>query len=129
MAGRVRGHRAIAQHEVRQDGKDRAARRTLETPERHPRHTDTAIMRVARQTPAAAPGGRVLQRKAEREEERQAPFAQGLTRVKPRKIGRFIREIDGDRAVVPRLGGYWAPGVPPRSSGVVSGGDTMGVTR
>jgi hypothetical protein len=82
--------------------------------------TDTEIMRVARHTPAAAAGGLVFQLKADREDERHDPFDKGLAIVKQLKIGRFIMEIDGDRAVVPRLRGCCAQGVTPKSSGVVS---------
>ena len=82
--------------------------------------TDTEIMRVARHTPAAATGGLVLQLKAEREDERHHPFDQGLAVAKQLNVGRFIMEIDGDRAVVPRLCGGCAQCVTPRSSGVVS---------
>jgi hypothetical protein len=85
-------------------------------------------MRVARHTSATATGGFVLQLKAEREDERHDPSDKGLPIVKQLKVGRFILEIDGDRAVVPRLCRGCAQGVTPRSSGVVSGWDTMGVT-
>jgi hypothetical protein len=77
-------------------------------------------MGVAGQAPAAATGGLVCELAADREDERHDPFDKGLAVAKQLNVGRFIMEIDGDRAVVPRLCGCCAQCVTPRSSGVVS---------
>jgi hypothetical protein len=82
--------------------------------------TDTEIMRVARHPPAAVTGGLGLQLKADREDESHHPFDKGLAVATQLNVGRFIMKIDGDRVVLPRLGGCFAPCVTPRSSGIES---------
>jgi hypothetical protein len=49
----------------------------------------------------------------------QYPFEERLAIVKQVIVGRFIVEIDGDSAVVPRLCGGCGQCVTPRSSGLV----------
>ena len=75
--------------------------------------TDTEIMRVARHTPAAATGCLVFQLKADREDESHHQFDKGLAVAKQLNVGRFIMEIDGDSAVLPRLYGCCAHVSPP----------------
>ena len=60
IAGHLRAHLAIAQDEVREDREHRSARGALETPDGEPTQTDTDIMGVARQAPAAATGRLVV---------------------------------------------------------------------
>ena len=68
IAGHLRSHLAIAQDEVREDREHRFARRALDTPDGDPTQTDTDIMRVAGQAPAAATGRLVFELKAEGQE-------------------------------------------------------------
>jgi hypothetical protein len=77
-------------------------------------------MRVARQAPSAATGCHVLELKAKGEAKGEDDLDKRLAIVKQAKVGGFILEINGDGAVVPRLCGCFAQGVPPRSSGLVS---------
>ena len=69
IAGDLRAHLAIAQDEVRQDGEHRFARRALDTPDGEPTQTDTDIMGVAGQAPAAATGRLVCELKAKGQDE------------------------------------------------------------
>jgi hypothetical protein len=86
-------------------------------------------MRVASQAPAAATGRLMLELKAKSEEKGEDELDKRLAVVKELNVGRFIVEIDGDGAVVPRLCGGCGPCVTPRSSGLVSRCNTMRVTQ
>jgi hypothetical protein len=77
-------------------------------------------MRVTCQTPAAVAGRFVCELKADGQQERQHTFEERLAIVKQVSVGRFIVEIDGDGAVVPRLCGCCGQCVTPRASGLVS---------
>jgi hypothetical protein len=62
----------------------------------------------------------VFQLKPDGQDESHHQFDKGLAVAKQLKVGRFIMEIDGDSAVLPRLCGCCAQCVTPRSSDVVS---------
>ena len=57
--------------------------------------------------------------KADGQEKGQHPFEEHLAIVQQVRGGRFIVEIDGDGAVMPRVCGGFGQGVTPRSSGLV----------
>ena len=102
IAGHLRAHLAIAQDEMREDREHRFARRTLDTPDGDPTQTDTDVMRVARQAPAAATGRLVFELKAEGQDEGEDTFEKRLAIAKQLKVGRFVLKIDGDGAVFAR---------------------------
>ena len=77
-------------------------------------------MRVARQSPASATGRFMFQLKAKRQEKGENTFEKRLAIVNQAKVGGFILEINGDRAVVPCPRGCCAQCVTPRLSGLVS---------
>jgi hypothetical protein len=120
LTGFLRGHQAIAQDEVREDGEHRAARRALKPPDEDATKTDTEVMGMTRQASSTATGCRVLQLEAYGEEEGTHELEKCLAIVKQANVGGFILEINGDGAVVPRLCGCCAQGVTPRSSGLIS---------
>jgi hypothetical protein len=65
-------------------------------------------------------GAFVFELQADGQEEGQHPFEKRLSIAKQVIVGRFIVEIDGDGAVLPRLYGCFTRFVTPRSSGLVS---------
>jgi hypothetical protein len=77
-------------------------------------------MRVTRQVPAATTGSRVGELQAKGEEKGEDTFDKRLANVQQVSVGRFIVEIDGDGAVVPRLCGCFGQCVTPKSLGLVS---------
>jgi hypothetical protein len=81
---------------------------------------DTDVMGVTRQAPTAATSGLVGELKAQGEEQGEDAFDKRFAVATELNVGRFIVEIDGDGAVVPRLCGGCGPCVTPRSSGLVS---------
>jgi len=87
---------------MRQDREHRFACGALYPPNGETTQTDTGVMGVARQAPTATTGGLVYELKAEGEEKGEDEFDKRLAVVKELKVGRFIVEIDGDGAVVPR---------------------------
>jgi hypothetical protein len=60
-------------------------------------------MGVACQTPASVTGAFVFELQADGQEEGQYPFEKRLSIAKQVIVGRFIVEIDGDGAVLPRF--------------------------
>jgi hypothetical protein len=96
------------------------ARRALDTPDSDPAQADTDIMGVAGQAPAAATGCLVRELKAEGQEKGEHAFDKRLAVAQELHVGRFIAEIDGDGAVVPRPCGGLGHMITPRSSGHVS---------
>ena len=76
--------------------------RILYPPDGQPAQTDADVVRVARQAPASLTGRLVGELKAEGQEKGEDEFDKRLAVVKELKVGRFIVEIDGDGAVVPR---------------------------
>jgi hypothetical protein len=86
-------------------------------------------MGVACRAPAFLRGRLVFQLKAKGEEKGDHQCDKRLAIVKPLHVGRFIVEFDGDGAVVSRMCGCCAPGVPFRASGLGSGCNTMRGTR
>jgi hypothetical protein len=65
-------------------------------------------MGMAGQAPAAATGRLMFELKAKGEEKGEDEFDKRLAIVKELKVGRFIVEIDGHGAVVPRPCGCFA---------------------
>ena len=61
----VGAHRAVAQDEMGQHGKNRLASRALNAPDGQPAQADAHIMGVARQTTAAVTGRFVVELKAD----------------------------------------------------------------
>jgi hypothetical protein len=119
LTGYLRGHRAIAQDEVREDREHRSARRTLKPPDGDATETDAEVMGVACQASSTATCCLVLQLKAYGQEEGTHELQKCLAIVEQAKVGDFILEINGNGAVVPRLCGCFTQGVTPRSSGPV----------
>jgi len=114
ITGYIRAHLAIAQDEMGQDGKHRFARRALYPPDGHPTQTDTDVMRVACQAPAAATGRLVFQLKAKGQEEGEHELEKRLAIVKQLKVRRFMLKIDGDGPIFAGLTGSVAHGSPSR---------------
>jgi hypothetical protein len=84
---------------VGEDREYRCARRTLYPPDGHPTQTDTHIMRMPRQAPAAMTGRLVCKLKAQRQEEGEHELAKCLAIAQQLKVGRFILKIDGEGPV------------------------------
>jgi hypothetical protein len=129
VAGHLWSHLAIAEDAVGQHREHHFARRALYPPDGHPTQTDTDIMRMPRQAPASMTGRLVCELKAQGEEKGDHQCDKRLAVVKQLNVGRFIVEIDGDGVVVSRLCGCCGPWVTPRASGLISGCNTMRVTR
>jgi hypothetical protein len=70
----------------------------------------------------------VLELKAKGQEKGEDTFDKHLAVAKELKIGRLVLKINGDSPVVVGRFGRCAHVVTPKSSGIVSSGDTMGVT-
>ncbi len=70
--------------------------------------------------PASVAGALVEELKADGQDKGQHPFEEHLAIVQQVRVSRFIVEIDGDGAVMPRLCGCFGQGVTPKSSGLVS---------
>src|SRR4051794_32788185 len=87
IASDLGSHLAIAQDEVGEDCEHRATRGALETPDGAPPETDTHIMRVTRQAPAATTGGFVLELKSDGQDERHHQFNKGLAVAKQLNVG------------------------------------------
>ena len=79
-----------------EDREDRFARRTLDAPDGHPTQTDTSIMRMPRQAPAAVTGRLVCKLKANGQEEGEHELEKRLAIAKQLKVGCFILKIDGN---------------------------------
>ena len=108
ITGHLRAHLAIAQDEVRQDREHRATRGALDTPDGEPTQSDTGIMGVACETPAAATGRLVGELKAKGEEESAHELDKGLAIAKQLHISFVVWIIDGDGAVFAGLFGCCA---------------------
>jgi hypothetical protein len=102
MTGSLRGHRAIAQDEVREDREHRSARRALKPPDGDATETDADLMRVACETPAPTAGCLVLELKAKGHDEGDDTFEERLPIAKQLEVGRFAPEIDSDGTVFAR---------------------------
>jgi hypothetical protein len=76
-------------------------------------------MRVAGETPAPATGRRVCELQAQGQDKGEDELDKCLAIVQQAKVGRFIVEINGDGAVVPRLCGCCAQSITPRASRLV----------
>jgi hypothetical protein len=100
-------HLMIAQDEMRQDRKHGAARGALETPDGKPTQTDTSVMGVRRQAPAAT-GGLVEELKAKSQEEGKHELDKRLAITQRLKVGGFILEVNGNGAVFARRFGCCA---------------------
>jgi len=106
IPGHLRAHLAIAQDEVRQDGKHRFTCGALDTPDGETTQPDTGIVGVAGQAPALAAAGLVEELKAEREEKREHELDKRLGVTQELKVRRLVLKIDGDGPVLAcRLGG------------------------
>jgi hypothetical protein len=92
-------HLTIAQDEVGEDRAHGAAGGALEPPEGDPTETDTRIMGVTGEAPAAATGGLVEELKAQGQEKGEDAFDQRLPVTQEVKVGRFVLKIDSDGAV------------------------------
>ena len=101
---------------MRQDREHGLACGALHPPNGETTQADTDVMGMTRQAPATATGGLVGELKAQGEDTFDKRFAV----AKELNVGRFIVEIDGDGAVVPRLCGCCGQCVTPRSSGLAS---------
>ena len=101
VLGRFGSHLAVTQDEVGQDGEHRFASRALNAPDGQPTQADSHIMGVAGQTTAAGTGRFVGELKPQREDEGEDKLDKCFAIVNQLKIGGFILEIDGDRAVLP----------------------------
>lgn len=119
ITSHVGAHRTIAQDEMRQDREDGFTPRTLDAPDGDSAQTDTDVMGVAGQAPAAATGVLVHELQADGQDKGEHTFEERLAIVQQVSVGRFIVDIDGDGAVVPCLCGCCGPCVTPRSSGLV----------
>ena len=84
---------------MRQDGEHRFARRALDTPDGKPTQAETGIVGVTREAPTRAAAGRVEELKTDREEEGQDKRDKRFGGVKELAVGRFMVEMNGDRAV------------------------------
>jgi len=91
---------------MRQDGEDRFARGTLDTPDGEPAQANPRVMRVARQASTRAAAGFVCELEAEGEEEGEDAFDKRFAITKELEVGGFVVEIDSDGAVLAcRFGG------------------------
>ena len=99
IPGHLRAHLAIAQDEVRQDGKHRFTCGALDTPDGETTQPDTGIVGVAGQAPALAAAGLVEELEAKRKDEGEDELDKRLGVVEERKVGRLIVEVNSDRAV------------------------------
>src|SRR2546430_15475538 len=95
----LRSHLTIAQDEVGEDREHGAARGALEPPDGDPTETDTRIMGVTCEAPAAATGRLVEELKAQGQEKGEDAFDKRLPVTKELKVGRFVLKIDSDGAV------------------------------
>jgi hypothetical protein len=93
IASDLGSHLAIAQDEVGQDGEHRTTRGALETPDGDAPETDTHIMRVTRQAPAAVTGRLVLELKSDGQDERHHQCNKGLAVAKQLQVGRVMLKI------------------------------------
>jgi hypothetical protein len=92
---------------------------TLEAPDGEPAQPNTDVMRVAGETPAPATGRRVGELQAQGQDKGEDELDKRLAIIKQAKVGRFILEINGDGAVVPRRCGCCAQSITPRSSRLI----------
>jgi hypothetical protein len=112
ITGHLRPHLAIPQDELWEDREHRFARRTLYPPDGHPTQANTHIMGVARQAPAAATGGFVLELKAKGQDEGEDTFEECLAIAQQLEVRRFTPEIHSDGAVFTGLAGCVSHGHP-----------------
>jgi len=98
---------------MRQDGEDGFTPRTLDTPDGEATQTDTGVMGVAGQAPAAATGRLVCELKAEGHDEGEDTFEERLPIAKQLEVRRFTPEIDSNGAVFSRRFGCCAHVSPP----------------
>ena len=100
-----------------------------DTPDGETTQPDVHIMGVARQAPAAATSRLVCELKAQGQEKDKHAFDKRFAIAKQLIIGRFIVEIDGDGAVVPRpcggLGHVSPPGHQVTSADETRWGNTL----
>ena len=99
ITSHLRSHLTIAQDEVGEDREHGAARGALETPDGDPTETDTRIMRVTGEAPAAATGCLVEELKAKGQEKGEDAFDKRLPVTQEVTVGRFVLKIDRDGAV------------------------------
>jgi hypothetical protein len=110
-------------NEVRQDREHRCTCGALDTPDGEPTETDTGIMGMTRQAPAAVTGGLVFQLQAKRQEEGAHELEKRLAITKQLKVGGFVLEINGDRPIFSALADLFWHGSPSRH-GVCAVDDT-----
>jgi hypothetical protein len=91
---------AIAQDEMRENGKHGFARGTLDTPEGEATKPKSGIMGVACETAAAMTRGIVTKLEADGEEESQNEFNERFAITQQLQVGRFIVKIDDNGAVL-----------------------------
>ena len=84
---------------MRQDGEDSFTRGTLNAPDGETAQSDTGIMGVARQAPAAATRGLVFELEADRQDKGEDELDKRFGVVQELRVGRLIVEIDGNGAV------------------------------
>jgi hypothetical protein len=108
-----------------EDREYRFARGALQPPNGEPPETNTGVMGVARQAPAAMTGRLVFQLKAKREEAGEHELEKRLAITQQLKVGGFVLEINGDRPIFSALAGVFGHGSPLRH-GVCAVYDTPG---
>ena len=84
---------------MEEDRKHGAARGALEPPDSNPTETDTCIMGVTGEAPAAATGCLVEEWKAKGQEKGEDAFDKRLPVTKELKVGRIVLKIDSNGAV------------------------------
>ena len=78
---------------MRQDREHRTTRGALETPDGEPTQPDTSLMGVECETPAAATGRLVGERKAEGEEDSAHECHKGFALAKQLNVSRVVSKI------------------------------------
>src|SRR5215475_13806236 len=114
---------AIAQDKMGEDCEHRFACRTLDPPDGHPTQTDTDIMRMPRQAPAAVTNRLVFQLEAEGKEESDDTLEKRFPVCNQAKGRGFISKIDGDSTIYACLCGCF-PHVSPSGHQVSSADET-----
>jgi hypothetical protein len=92
-AGHFRSHLPIAQDEVGEDREHHLAGGALETPDGDPTQTDTSVMGVTREAPAATTGGLVYELKAKDQEKGEDAFDKRPAVVNQAEVGGFVAKI------------------------------------
>jgi hypothetical protein len=99
LTGSLRCEMVIAQDERGEDRARRFARRALYPPDAHPTQTETDLMRMPCQAPAAMTGRLVFALAAEGQEASDDPLEKRLPVFNHAKLSRFVSKLDGDGAI------------------------------